>query len=509
MDKKYFIGLDNGGSVTKAGLFDEMGNEVAIASVLAQPIISRPGYVERDANALFMANVNCIKEIIEKSKIDPVLIKAVSVTGHGNGLHLVGKDGKPSYNAIISTDTRAADQVTQWYQNGVFEKLLPITNQNIWAGQLSPLLAWFRDNKKEVLDNSRYAFSVTDFVRFCLTGEAFGEITNMSVINIMNLKSRDYDDDALRLLGLYEYKHLLPPIRYSNEICGGITEEVAKMTGLVAGTSVAGGMVDFCACPLATGVADEDKLSITTGTWSINLFLSKTAVADKDLLMSALYPVDNYYLIMEGSMTSASNLEWFVQKMMPKEKAEAAKAGENIYQWCNDMVRSVQPEESSIVFLPYLYGTNVNAEAKSCFFGMNYSHERAHVVRAIYEGVVFSTMMHIEKLLKFRQVKPKTVRISGGASKSKEWVQIFADVLQMPIEVSGAKELGTMGAAMCAAVSVGEFQNYEDAIKKYVKVKYVCNPNPEKKEIYEKKYALYKKLVQNMDCLWSEWNQIY
>lgn len=508
MNKRYFIGLDNGGSVTKAGLYDESGNEVAVSSILAQPILSRPGYVERDANALFLANAKCIKDVIEKSAVEPALIKAVSVTGHGNGLHLVGQDGKPSYNAIISTDTRAAGHVIQWYKNGVFEKLLPITNQNIWAGQLSPLLAWFKDNKKEVLDRSRYAFSVTDFVRFYLTGEAYGEITNMSAANIMSQKSRAYDDEALRLLGIYEYKHLLPPVRYSHEVCGGITEEVAKLTGLLAGTPVAGGMVDFCSCPLATGVADEDKLSITTGTWSINLYISKTPVSDKDLLMSSLYPMNDYYLIMEGSMTSASNLEWFVQKMMPKETAEAAKASESIYEWCNRMVGSLEPEESPVVFLPYLYGTNVNAEAKSCLFGMNYSHERAHVVRAIYEGVVFSAMMHIEKLLKFRNEKPKTVRISGGASRSKEWVQIFADVLQTPIEVSGAKELGTMGAAMCAAVSVGEFKTYENAIDKFVKIKHVCYPNAEKKEIFEKKYALYKKLVENMDSLWSEWSQI-
>ena len=509
MSKRYYIGLDNGGSVTKAGLFDESGNEVAVASELAEPILSRPGFVERDATALFMANVRCIKAVIEKSGVEPILIKAVSMTGHGNGLHLVGKDGRPSYNAIISTDTRAAEHVNKWYKNGVFEQLLPITNQNIWAGQLSPLLAWFRDNKREVLDRSQYAFSVTDYVRWCLTGEAYGEITNMSAISLMNHKTRAYDDEALRLLGLSDYKHLLPPIRYSRDVCGGITDEVARLTGLIPGTPVVGGMVDFSACPLATGVSDGDKLSLTTGTWVITSYISKQPISDKDLLMTSLYPIDGYYLIMEGSMTSASNLEWFVQKMMPQEKAEAAKAGESIYQWCNQMVNSIPPEEAPVVFLPYLYGTNVNAEAKACFFGLNYSHGRAHVIRAIYEGVVFSAMMHIEKLLKFRSERPAIVRISGGASRSTEWVQMFADALQTPIEVSGAKELGTMGAAICAAVGVGEFKTYEEAMEKFVRINYVCEPDPSKKGIYGKKYALYKRLVHNMDSLWSEWNQIY
>ena len=141
------------------------------------------------------------------------------------------------------------------------------------------------------------------------------------------------------------------------------------------------------------------------------------------------------------------------------------------------------------------------------FFGISNTHERTHLIRAIYEGVVFSAAMHIEKLMKFKSESLKSIRISGGAAKSKEWVQIYADTLQLPIEVSDAKELGTMGVAMTAAVGVGAVASFEEAIKKFVRIKYVCKPNPEKKEIYQKKYMLYKKLLSNMDNLWSEWNE--
>ena len=194
---------------------------------------------------------------------------------------------------------------------------------------------------------------------------------------------------------------------------------------------------------------------------------------------------------------------------MQKEKQEAKAAGRSIYELCNQMVGSVEPEDCPVVFLPFLYGTNVNADAKSCFFGINYVHDRAHLVRAIYEGVVFSAAMHIEKLLNFRSEKPKAVRISGGAARSKEWVQIYADTLQLPIEVSDAKELGTMGVAMTAAVGVGVFDSYEEAIDKFVRIKYVCEPNLAKKEIYQKKYELYKKLVLNMNDLWAQWDSVF
>jgi L-xylulokinase len=508
MKKEYFIGLDNGGSVTKAGLFDVEGKEIAVSSISVEPHIPKMNCVERDSDELFMANIRCIKEVLAKSAIDPADIKGLAVSGHGNGLYLVGFDGKPTYQGVISTDTRSAGIVRQWYKTGVFDKVLPITNQNIWAGQLSPLLAWFRENEKETLARSQYAFPCTDYVRFRLTGEAYGEITSMSATNLVNLQTKEYDDEVLRLFGLAEYKRLLPPIRLSHEICGGITKEVAGLTGLMEGTPVMGGMVDFCACPLATGVIDEDKLSVTTGTWSINLYLSRTPIIHKDLLMTSLYAMNDLFLIMEGSMTSASNLEWFVRKIMAKEAEEATREGWNIYQLCNELVGSVQPEDCSVIFLPFLYGTNVDADAKSCFMGLSYYHEKAHLLRAIYEGVVFSAMMHIEKLLGFRESMPKAVRISGGASRSKEWVQIFADVLQLPIEVSDAKELGTMGVAMCAAVGTGAIENYEEAVLRFVKIKYICQPNAEKKAIYRKKYELYKKLVGNMEKLWEQWKLI-
>ena len=509
MRKMYFIGLDNGGSVTKAGLYDQNGNEIAVFKYAGTADHTKAGYVERDSVQLFHANVQCIKDVVEKAGVNSDDIKGVSVTGHGNGLYLVGHDGKPAYNGIISTDTRAADIVTTWYETGVFDRILPLTNQNIWAGQTAPLLAWFKENKKEVLDKSIYAFSCTDFVRFCLTGEAYGEMTNISAANLMNLKTREYDDEVLAAFGIADYSYLLPPIRQSHEICGEIMPDVAEQTGLAAGTPVVGGLVDFAACPLATGVADQDQLSVTTGTWSICLYISDKPIADKNLLMTSLYPIDGKYSIMEGSMTSASNLEWFVQKMMQKEKKEAKAAGQSVYELCNQMVGSIEPEDCPVVFLPFLYGTNVNADAKSCFFGINYAHERAHLVRAIYEGVVFSAVMHIEKLLSFRTEKPKTVRISGGAARSKEWVQIYADTLQLPIEVSDAKELGTMGVAMAAAVGVGAFENYEEAIENFVRIKYVCEPRAAKNEIYQKKYELYKKLVLNMDNLWAEWHRVF
>ncbi len=499
MAGKYYIGLDNGGSISKAGIFDDNGNELAVATKIVPQILPRAGFVERDTDALYKANAQCIREVIEASGVHPEDIGGISVTGHGNGLYLMGKDGKPSYHGIISTDLRAAGLVEAWMADGTYERILPKTKQSLWAGQIIPLLKWFLLNEPKVIEQSRYAFSCSDVIRYYLTGEAWGEISNMSSISAMDLLSGQYSLEVLRELGAEECMRLLPPIRKSTDICGRVTQQAARETGLVPGTIVAGGLVDFTACPIATGIVDETVLSVVGGTWAITCYADKKPVQDKDLFMSSIYTVDGYYNIMEGSMTSASNLEWFIQKILKEEN----KSSKEYYALCNALVESKRPEECDIVFLPYLYGTNANPKAKACFVGLTCMDDKASMLRAIYEGVAFSTCYHVEKLMGYKKDGVNIARISGGPSRSKVWVQMFADVLGMPVEVCQAGELGTLGAAMCAAVANGRFADMKEAAQSFYHASYTCQPNSDAVKIYAGKYREFKRLMGTMDAFWS------
>ena len=327
----------------------------------------------------------------------------------------------------------------------------------------------------------------------------------MSGISGMDLSTREYSDEVLEELGIREYKHLLAPIKKSCDICGYVTEKAAAETGLKPGTPVAGGMFDISACAIANGVTDPSKLCVIAGTWSINEFLSSKPIISKDLFMTCIYCMDDYYLTMEGSMTSASNLEWMVKNFLHEEKVQMEGQGKSVYDAVNAMVASVEPEDSSIIFLPFLFGTNINANAKACFLGVSSWHEKKHILRAIYEGVVFSHMAHIEKLFSFG-CRPETVRIAGGVAKSEVWVQMFADVLQLPVEVSGIAELGTLGVAMGAGVAVGVFPSLKEAAEAFTRIAFTCQPRTDKKNIYAQKYALYKKIIGSLDKIWGEFS---
>ena len=204
-----------------------------------------------------------------------------------------------------------------------------------------------------------------DYIRFKLTNEIQAELTDFSCTSLMNLQTRAYDESLLAEFGIAEMMDLLPPIVQTADICGQVTAEAAAQTGLKQGTPVAGGMFDIDACGLASGVIDESQLCMVVGTWGNNQYISRTPVVDEDVFMTTCYSIPDYYLMLEGSATSGSNLEWFVTQFFAAEKEAAHKQGKSVYDICNELVAATQPQDSNIVFLPFLYGSNANASGYS------------------------------------------------------------------------------------------------------------------------------------------------
>lgn len=498
MAEKYLLGIDNGGTMSKAALFTAKGEEVACAARRVEVIELHPNWNERDAGVMWQNTAAAIKEVIQTSGIEPGDIACIACTGHGNGLYLVDEKGQPVRNAINSTDSRAASYIEKWVAEGVKEKVLPKTTQCLWPAQPNALLAWIRDNEPETLSNAAHVQFAKDFVRAQLTGEIWMEITDMSGSSLMNVVTGEYDDEVLALFGLQDMKRLLPPLRQTHDICGKVTAEAAALTGLAEGTPVAGGMFDIDACGLASGIVDKRQMSLVAGTWGNNQYISKEPLVDAELFMTSCYSIPGWYLMLEGSPTSASNLEWFVNCFFEEERAQ----GKPVFELCNAAVDSVRPEDADIIFLPFLYGTNEKSAAKSSFLGLEGRHSRDQIIRAVYEGVVFSHNHHLQRLLQFRD-KPDCIRFTGGAARSEVWVQMFADCFQIPVEIPAGTELGALGAAIAAAVAAGLYPGYPEAVEAMTSVARRHEPDPAKAEVYAAKYARYKKAVSALDSIWQ------
>jgi L-xylulokinase len=213
------------------------------------------------------------------------------------------------------------------------------------------------------------------------------------------------------------------------------------------------------------------------------------------------------YLTIEGSATSATNLEWFVNQCCGDERAEAKQRGISVYEICNEEVASLPLDSTNIIFHPFLYGSNVQPTARAGFYGVAGWHTRAHLLRALYEGVVFGHLSHIEKL-RAAGGKFNTARLAGGGSRSAVWSQMFADTIQTPMEISDGNELGARGAALSAGIGAGIYCDYAEAVQEAVSVIRVHEPIPANTPHYLARYAEYERLAKAMQEPWESLNKL-
>ena len=508
LSEKYYLGLDNGGTTTKAALFDEYGNELCVSSMSTAMLTPKPNFIERDMEDMWIANCNVIADVIRKSGISPKSIRAVGVCGHGKGLYLWGKNHKPARNGIISTDNRAYSYPEQWKKDGTLDCVFPYICQQILSCQPVSLLAWIRDYEPEVYQNIEWIFECKDYIRFRLTGEAHAELTDYSGTGLLNLHTKQYDDRILKAFMLTGISDALPPLCLSTDICGYITPAAAAQTGLMAGTPVSGGMFDIDACAIASGLTDEHGICVIAGTWSINEYLRRRPVLDGSVRMNSLFCLPEYYLIEESSPTSAGNNEWFIKQLLPELKQLRKDSKRQLYDEMNAQVAAISPYEFIPVFLPFIMASNVHPNAKGSFIGITANHTRWHLLRSVYEGIVFCHRQHIERLLASRESAPKYIRLAGGAAQSEVWVQMFADILQLPIETICANETGALGCAIASAVAVGDYKTLKEATEHMCKIQKSVLPRSELCGIYTRKYKLYQETIGALDCVWNDYQKL-
>ena len=226
-------------------------------------------------------------------------------------------------------------------------------------------------------------------------------------------------------------------------MAGQVTPAAAEETGLAAGTPVVGGMFDVDASAIGAGAINPNQACLVMGSWSINEVITQDPIVDPSLFMTTLFAEPGLFLTIEGSATSATNLEWFVNQCCGDERAEAKRRGISVYEVCSEEVASLPPGSTNIIFHPFLYGSNVQPTARAGFYGVAGWHTRAHLLRALYEGVVFGHLSHIEKL------RAAGAQINTRAARRRRFAQsgLVADVCRYDSGADGSLGWERVGRA--------------------------------------------------------------
>lgn len=464
MGDNCLLGIDCGLTLVKAVLFRPDGTKIREASKQT-PL--KDGRI--DAEALWCNVCDCCGEICEEHDVI-----AVGLSGHGNGLYALD-----NHNHILAAlPSMSPDSV----HIEDFPRYYSITKQSCWAGQPLQLLRTLKDKELSTYKQVRTLLHCKDYIRYMLTGKLASDYTDTSASALLNIESGEYSPDLFALAGIDDKAFDLPPLFDSTEIGGYISKSAAQITGLKEGTPVSVGLIDLNACMLGAGVLNPELYSVTAGTWGITTRITDRIIDSHSITQNTFCIDKQHRMVVISSPTSCVNLNWFLNTTRPDMSYDEA----------NEIAGKFGPKDTEVLFLPYLYEDMARTGIKSQFIGMSAQTGYDELLRSVYEGVMFSHKDQVERMKK-SGLDASSIRLSGGASNSPFWCQLFADGIGLPVETLTEKQVGALGAAMTAAVAVGEYASVQNAAEKMVHIANTTYP----KEVgaYDDKFAKFIRMA--------------
>jgi L-xylulokinase len=484
------LGLDIGNTVLKAILIDTEGNVIALTRTRCPLTPSDAGFAERDMSLLWQKTAAAIRRCVHDARRSGTEIIAVGVSGHGDGVYLVDGELRPTRAAILPTDTRASGLIDRWRTAGILDHALQLTGQQPFTGSPAAILAWLSEHEPDVLNDSRWVLAAKDWIRLQLTGQPTTDLTDASA-SFIPVGTRHYSPEALNLFGLTAQAEKLPDIQPSTSVVGAVTTAAARESGLAESVPVVAGAHDTDTAAIGMGAASPGVLSVVAGTFSVN------QVVSRDIRTDARWQVRPFaaggFLNMSTSPASATNLDWFLETLGSSGDAAFAIASRDVQGVLNDQLK--------LVYHPFLHGSTLDSEAAASFIGLRTWHTRAHLPRAVFEGVVCNHRTHIAALQERFSLAPRA-RLAGGASRSTTWSQMFADALDLIFDVPETPDASAFGAALIAGVGTGIWKDVPEAIDNAVRVARTHHPHEERVQRFHETDKSYLRLMTALRQIW-------
>ena len=502
---RYLLGIDLGTSGTKTVLFDEFGKAVASKTIeypLYQP---QNGWAEQDPDDWWHAARDTIKAVLGASGIDAGDVCGVSLSGQMHGLVLTDEQGNSLRKSIIWCDGRTAQECREITEKIGAERLIQISANPALTGFTAGKILWVRKHEPALWAKVRHIMLPKDYVRLKLTGKYYGEMSDMSGTNLLDVPHRCWSDEILSKLEID--RALLPELLESSDIAGYITEEASAQTGLKQGTVVAAGAGDNMAAAIGTGVAKKGKAFVTIGTSGVIFSHSDDVQIDpKGRVHTFCSAVPGGYAVMSCTLSAGLSLKWYRDTFCKAECQTADEMGVDPYILMNEEAAASPIGANRLIFLPYLMGERsplLDSNARGGFIGLSAMHTRRDLLRAVMEGVIYSQMECL-KVLDGMHVLPGFVLACGGGAKSPFWRQMMADVFDMPVKTVKNTEGPALGAAILAGVASGVYRDIPSACDAVVKENEPCLADQGRHEAYMRVYDIFEKLYPALKATYSE-----
>lgn len=476
------IGIDLGTSMIKAAAFSREGESLAVAS--RRPTLRHVGKdrIEQDFEEIVDA-VGAVVSEVRAAVREPA--EAIGITGQGDGLWLLDERGYPVRPAISWLDGRGNATLQRWMDNGVFEAVFRRNANAMFPGCQAPFLAVLAETEPETLAAAATASYLKDGLLQRLTGARVTEASDAS-LPFLDICSRNYDPEILRLLGLEPYARLLAPVMPAPGLSFPLNSAGAAVTGLPAGIPVSAGPFDLPACAIGAGVDKVGEGLIIIGTTlACEVLVDRIDTSVEPMGMTLCMPTPGRWMRAVPAMVGTASLDWVLELVGAKPET------------LEGLLAQSEPGARGVTALPYFSATGERApfcdvNARGQLAGLTMGATRADLVTAVCESVAYAARHCIEAAgLDGRLL------VAGGGANSRVWCQMIADVLQQPLHIARRPEVGARGAAMTAMDVVGLAYDHDA----WTRPEGIIEPNSGTRH-YQDGFANYLETVEAARGLW-------
>lgn len=498
------LGIDVGTSGAKGLLVDESGEVLARHTTEYPMSTPRPLWAEQDPADWWRAAVTSIQHVLEKSGVAAGDIAGVGLTGQMHGMVLLDAAGDVLRPCIMWNDQRTAAECAAITEKIGADEVLRLTGNPVLPGFTAPKIVWTRENQPGLYARAAKVLLPKDYLRYRLTGEFFGEVSDASGTSLFDVGARRWSDEVLAALDIP--RDWLPEVTESPVASAKISAGAARETGLTAGTPVVGGGGDQAAQAVGTGLVAEGQVAVTLGTSGVVFAPSDSyRVEPQGRLHAFCHAAPGKWHLMGVMLSAGGSLRWYRDTLCSEEKARAAEAGRDAYDLMLAAAAQAPAGCEGLLFLPYLTGERTphpDPDARGAFVGLSLRHAKAHLTRAVLEGVAFGLRDSLE-LMRSLDLAAGEARASGGGARSALWRQIFADVFDLEIATVNVTEGAAFGAALLAGVGAEVFPDVEAACRATVRETGRTAPGADV-PVYADYYARYRALYPALAAEFKE-----
>jgi xylulokinase len=486
MTANYFLGIDTSTTSSKSLLIDEQGNVVAVASSPHTLQTPRPLWSEQDPGEWWGAVSASIRAVLEQAGIGGDQVAAVGLTGQMHGLVLLDAAGQVLRPAILWNDQRTQGQCDEIHARIGRERFIQITGNVALTGFTAPKILWVKQNEPDVYAKAAHVLLPKDYIRYKLTGEYAMDKADGAGTVLFDLKTRGWSEEVLAALDIP--RSWMPRTFEGPEFTGHVSEEAAALTGLKPGTPVAAGGGDQAAQAVGVGAVQPGIVGLTVGTSGVVFATTPSPLIEPEGRLHAFcHAVPGLWHFMGVMLSAAGSLQWYRDTLAARMSFdELVKEAE-----------SVPAGSEGLQFLPYLSGERTphpDPLARGAFIGLTLRHGRAHLTRAVLEGVAFGLKDSFTLIQNAGLGEITQVRASGGGTKGALWRQILASVLEAELVTVNTTEGAAYGAALLGGVGAQAWPDVLAACQDCVKVTGTTRPDASQVDAYRKAYPLYRAL---------------